>query len=362
MTVAVRRMVVLGMGAQAHLSAASFPEAVSQAHELSTGPVSHRIVEIPAAAIPEDEDRRFGFVAMFAALVVGGTLGFLSSSAVTWSALAVLCVAVLAYATAARLPADGTRADRVLAAVLAVVFAWLAFLGVRRLAETSHNAVTYIVVSIAVLVLCVGIVTEWRVRRFSDHLAWAAPLALSLVGGSTLALGVLGYQLLEERLALPSGSVAHDTFDHVIAGLPFAAVAVVFFLVMVGSMGLVRRYAGAIPLGPGSLVLTVFLAGSVALSATISWAPSVADRFRREGAEGSYFPFYGLRADPVCVTFPSEATLTVEGGGVQTDTLWLLLGESDSRYLLWQRDEGYRRVPVDQVTVVVGDDRLDDCP
>ena len=99
-----------------------------------------------------------------------------------------------------------------------------------------------------------------------------------------------------------------------------------------------------------------------ALFTAVSLAPSVADEYRAEGSTGSYFPFYGVRADSSCVQFTAEDGRAVEGGDVDVREPWLLLGEKDSRYLLWDPQEGYRRVSVDQVILTIVPDDQRGCP
>ncbi|WP_336029091.1 hypothetical protein [Geodermatophilus sp. FMUSA9-8] len=112
---------------------------------------------------------------------------------------------------------------------------------------------------------------------------------------------------------------------------------------------------GATDSGVSYIALLALIAVLVSLTTVATVATSVARELRAEGAVASSFPFIGLRADYACVSLLTEQVAT-EGGGLDDEEAWLLLGEKDDRYVLWTSDSGYRRVAVDQVILDVKSD------
>ncbi len=361
LAVALRRLVVVVVGARAHITAGSYVEAAGLARQLVERPIGDRLLAIPAPRSPQDEDRRFGSWVIGMAAVVGVVLGLTATrSPVPWI-LGAASLALVVYASVSRPPAEGTRSDRVGAAVVAVVGACLLYLAFSRLSQGVAGRFVYLLTVLGGLLLSVGVLTEWRARRFGEHLAWALPIVLSVVGGVTLALGVLAYRLFEEELGIPAGALSYETIDYAIAGALPVLIGVCVFLIGVGLAGLNRRYLGGATAGHGQVVLFGLLGSVSAFSTAVGLVPPVAAEFRAPGNTETHFPFYGVRADSSCLVFPATSDRTIEGGAIDEGVAWLLLGEKDSRYLVWNPRDDYRRVPVDQVTIAISQDGEAEC-
>ncbi|MGY2076182.1 hypothetical protein [Blastococcus sp. SYSU DS0828] len=295
------------------------------------------------------------------AILGGSAFGLASSEILALAVGAIGLIAAFVYALISRPPLGASRSDRIGSVVLAGFLGAFLFLSIDRLYSGASEAAAYLSGTLGGMALSYGVLTEWRTRRFGQALHWTLPIVLSLLGGTTLALGVLGYRLFEEALGVPAGALSYETFDYVITGSVPVIVGVAVLFVGVGFIGLLRRYAGIGTMG-GGFVPTLVVASFFAMATAASLAPTVAAELRVDGPTGSYFPFYGVRVDASCVRFLAEDGYAVEGGEMDVGQPWILLGEKDSRYLLWDSRRGYRRVLVDQVSLTIVPDDESRCP
>ncbi|WP_336029094.1 hypothetical protein [Geodermatophilus sp. FMUSA9-8] len=227
------------LGARAYLAAGDRPEAEAMARQVDPAGFAQRrisIVEfnqVVVARVPEG-GRVFGFITIIAAGLISGLLGILqvewpvALGVLGWLLLETLVVAV-SYPPS---PVE-SRADRVGATLLAAILAAYVYMSFNSLFEDSTQAAITVAIGLAVIVLGLGALTEWRSRRLGQSLNWTLPIFLSLVGGATYAFGVLAYRLLEEQLDLPSGIVTYEAFDYILAGIPPVFLSAVALYIMI---------------------------------------------------------------------------------------------------------------------------------
>jgi len=209
-----------------------------------------------------------------------------------------------------------------------------------------------IVFAVVGLLLGVGVVIEWRSRRLGASAPWVVPLAVTLLGGLTIALGTLEHWAYTAALGLPYGALVGDTTGKVVVGIVPLAVAIAVALGVTGLYGLIRWLLGSEAVSSSLIVLTavmgMLLAALFAINDGFDDARNLAIAANEEKQDLPYFSV--MTPSWVCVMVTSDDA-AVEGGRIDDADPWVLLGEHEGRYVLWRSTNDHRRVGVDVLSV-----------
>ncbi|MCZ2849382.1 hypothetical protein [Modestobacter sp. VKM Ac-2978] len=280
---------------------------------------------------------------------VVGAFGAVAPETFTNIGIAIAAVVLVAAVSQGTYAARLARLGRISAlCALCALLSWELRLFFSQPVQTAWQ----IVLAAVSLLLGAGVVIEWRSRRLGTSAPWTLPLAITLLGGLTVALGSLEHWAYTAGLGLPYGALAGDTMSKVLVGIIPLAVALATVLVVTGLYGLMRWLLGSDAVSSTILVLAAVMgmltAVLLAINDGVDDARELAVAVDRRERELPYFSV--ITPSWVCATVRADDA-AVEGGTVDESRPWVLMGEHGGRYVLWRSAADHRRVGVDVLSV-----------
>lgn len=281
-------------------------------------------------------------------LVTAFCIGFFGAASPAWSLGVGVAVAISALVIAGSRGTRRARLGRMGRTLLVCGLCAALARGYMQVFPEPGRTTRQLAVSVAVLLVALGVVIEWRSRRIGASAAWLAPLALTLLGGLIVSLGTVAYWAYASELGLPYGALGGDTPARAVVGIVPAALAAAVPLAVLGFYGLFRWMAGSAVVSSSMISLTALLGLCMAFLQALGDGSDAADRLAAAStARNVDLPYFSV-IEPVwvCASLASDDA-AVEGGGLDDDRPWVLLGDHDGRYVLWRSADEHRRVSVD---------------